>query len=205
VVVDDNRMTLYQITEPLLATSSATPANPAPFGTDIDGTPLNDPIPDTLVDPATGAVVTPPADGASTLLDRFTIVKPDVDDRVRVHLSRSDTDSDDGRTTYIVTIDNGSAYPLNGSQLVLRLPEGAGLADATSDTRTVVDDTVVVTLGRIDAGQVRQITLHVVRNGSQGARGEDRGEDDQDAVAFLRSSTAQTVVSNRIGGERDRR
>jgi hypothetical protein len=206
VVVDDNRMTLYQVTEPLLATSSATPGNPAPFGTDVHGMPLNDPIPDTLVDPATGAVVTPPADGPSALLDRFTIVKPEVDDRVRVRLSRSDTDSDEDRATdtvtYVVTVDNGSAYPLNGSQLVLRLPEGARLADATTDTRTVVDDEVVVTLGRIDVGQVRQVTLHVAGNGrSEG----DHGEEGQGAIAFLRSSTAQTVLSNRVGGERDRR
>jgi len=84
--------------------------------------------------------VTPPADGASALLDKFTIVKPDVDDRVRVRLSRSGPDGEEEQATYIVTVDNGSAYPLNGSRLVLRLPEGARLADATTDTRTVVDN-----------------------------------------------------------------
>jgi hypothetical protein len=59
VIVRDNKLTLYQITEPLTSSSSATPGNPAPFGTDVNGTPLNDPIPDTLVDPATGNVSSP--------------------------------------------------------------------------------------------------------------------------------------------------
>src|SRR5260370_11373878 len=92
-------MTLYHITEPWLATSSATPSNPAPFGTDVHGAPLHDPIPDTLVDPATGAVVTPPADGPSALLDKFIIVKPEVDDPVRVRLSASDAGAGEGGIT----------------------------------------------------------------------------------------------------------
>src|SRR5262249_19948955 len=61
VVVDDNRLTLYQITEPLLSTSSASAQNPAPFGTDFRGRPINDPIPDTVFDPVTHTVVSPPA------------------------------------------------------------------------------------------------------------------------------------------------
>src|SRR5262249_61084435 len=48
VVVEDNELTLYQITEPLGATSSATPQQPAPFGTDYRGRPLNEPIPYTV-------------------------------------------------------------------------------------------------------------------------------------------------------------
>src|SRR5215472_13162847 len=70
VVVRGNQLTLYQITEPLQPTSSATAANPAPFGTDVNGAPLNDPIPDALVDPSAGNVVSSPATGQSALLDK---------------------------------------------------------------------------------------------------------------------------------------
>jgi hypothetical protein len=207
VVVDGNRLTLYQITEPLLATSSATPSNPAPFGTDVHGAPLPDAIPDTLVDPATGAVVTPPADGPSALLDKFTIVKPEVDDHVRVRLSASDAPAGEGRITYTVDIDNRSQYPLNGSQVVLQLPEGTALADATTDTRTVVDEQVVVTLGRIDVAQVKQVIIHVARDSHRAERVDREGGDQEEgglrAVAFLRSSTAQPVVSNRVITGRD--
>jgi hypothetical protein len=51
-LVDHNQLTLYQISEPLQSTSSATSADPAPYGTDINGQQLNDPIPDTQLDPA---------------------------------------------------------------------------------------------------------------------------------------------------------
>jgi len=78
VVVRGNQLTLYQITEPLQPTSSATAANPAPFGTDVNGAPLNDPIPDALVDPSAGNVVSSPATGQSALLDKFTVTKPDL-------------------------------------------------------------------------------------------------------------------------------
>lgn len=54
VVVDHNKLTLFQISEPLQSTSSATSADPAPYGTDANGRPLNDPIPDTDIDPSTG-------------------------------------------------------------------------------------------------------------------------------------------------------
>ncbi len=69
VLVDHNKLTLYQITEPLQTTSSATSADPAPYGLDINGLPLNDPIPDTEVDPTKGLVVSSPATGTSALLD----------------------------------------------------------------------------------------------------------------------------------------
>jgi hypothetical protein len=69
VLVDHNKLTLYQITEPLQTTSSATSADPAPYGLAINGLPLNDPIPDTEVDPTTGLVVSSPATGTSALFD----------------------------------------------------------------------------------------------------------------------------------------
>src|ERR1019366_9220012 len=77
IVVNDNRLTLYQISEPLGNTSSATAANPLPFGTDINGNRLNDPIPDTVIDPATGGVISAPAVGMPAMLDKITVEKPD--------------------------------------------------------------------------------------------------------------------------------
>src|SRR5262249_47705308 len=70
VVVEDNAVTLYQISEPLTNTSSATASNPAPFGTDYKGAPLSDPIPDTVFDPVVRTVVSPPAVGTPALLDK---------------------------------------------------------------------------------------------------------------------------------------
>ena len=54
IVVNGDTLNLYQISEPLGTTTSATAAHPAPYGTDYLGRPLNDPLPDTDIDPATG-------------------------------------------------------------------------------------------------------------------------------------------------------
>jgi hypothetical protein len=62
VQVDHNKLTLYQISEPLQSTSSASSADPAPYGTDINGQPLKDPIPDTQLSPANGQVISAPGD-----------------------------------------------------------------------------------------------------------------------------------------------
>src|SRR5215472_13191281 len=45
VVVNGDSLTLYQISEPLQSKSSATSSNPAPYGLDFFGKPLNDPVP----------------------------------------------------------------------------------------------------------------------------------------------------------------
>jgi len=82
VVVGSNKLTLYQVSEPLQATSSGTSADPAPYGTDINGKPLNDPIPHTQVDPSTGTVRSPPATGTSALLDKWIVTKPDLGSQV---------------------------------------------------------------------------------------------------------------------------
>ena len=44
VVVNGNKLTLWQISEPLQSTSTATADKPGPYGTDINGKPLNDPF-----------------------------------------------------------------------------------------------------------------------------------------------------------------
>jgi hypothetical protein len=190
VVVDENRLTLRQITEPLLATSSATLTNPAPFGTDVNDKPLNDPIPDTLVDPSTGNVVTPPAQGTSALLDKFTIRKPDLEEQLSIHLSAPRKIAANHNLTYTVILDNDSDFSLNGTQVVLHLPNGVDVSGAPADVTQQGRD-AVITLGRLAAGQGRTLQLHtIVGNLHQGTL--------LVAGAELRSSTALPATSNKV-------
>jgi hypothetical protein len=182
IVVDENKLTLRQITEPLQATSSATAANPAPFGTDLNGKPLNDPIPDTLVDPATGKVVSPPAQGTSTLLDKFTIKKPDLEERLSVRLSAPRAVAPKGALIYTLVLDNDSQFSLNGAQAVLHLPDGVTLS-GSPDSVTQQGHDLVITLGRLAAGEERTLQLKTVV-------GDLRRGEVLVARATLRSSTA---------------
>ena len=198
VLVRGNQLTLYQISEPLQPTSSATASNPAPFGTDVNGTPLNDPIPDTLVDPATGNVVSAPAAGQSVLLDKFTVTKPDLQNDqggnaqggLTAQLSAPSQASAGSTITYSVSVQNNSAYALNGTQVVVNLPAGASFAGTTSATLTVHGSQVIVTLGRlgIGGGQTVKVPATLASGLSNGTvlRGS----------AVARSSTALPVSSN---------
>jgi hypothetical protein len=190
IVVRGNRLTLYQISEPLQSSSSASASNPAPFGTDVNGTPLNDPIPDTLVDPTTGDVVSPAAAGQPALLDKFTVTKPDVEDGVSVHIDGPQQAAAGGAIAYNVRVRNGSAYPLNGAQVVIHLPDGAAFAGATNDALTVHGAQVVVTVGRIGVGGVETVEVSATLARSLSARTILH------ASAVLRSSTALPVSSN---------
>ena len=190
IVVRGNRLTLYQISEPLQSSSSASASNPAPFGTDVNGTPLNDPIPDTLVDPTTGDVVSRAATGQSALLDKFTVTKPDVEDGVSVHIDGPQQAAAGTAITYNVRVHNGSAYPLNGAQVAIHLPDGAAFAGATNDTLTVHGAQVVVTVGRIGVGGAETVEVSATLAASLSARTMLR------ASAVLRSSTALPVSSN---------
>lgn len=190
VVVSGNKLTLYQISEPLQPSSSATAGNPAPFGTDVNGMPLNDPIPDTLVDPATGDVVSAPAVGQSALLDQFTVTKPDVEDGVSMHMDGPNQATPGGTITYSVRVRNGSAYPLNGAQVVISLPDGAAFAGTASDTLTVHGTQVVVTLGRVGVGGMQSVQVNATLASSLAAQTMLK------ASAVLRSSTALPVASN---------
>jgi hypothetical protein len=180
VVVEGNKLTHYQITEPLLTTSSATTLKPAPYGTNYYGQPLKDPIPDTEVDPATGQVVGVTTQGTPDLLDKWTIEKPDLDREVTVSL----VPQPNGSESKIVTVSNQSPYALNGAQLVLRDCDYDGPVD---DTHTVVGRNLVITLGRVAAGTTTSVTVPV--------RGDDLDGE-------LRSSTAQPVKLGHDHGDR---
>lgn len=151
VVVDRNRFTLYQISEPLKSSSSATSGNPTPYGTDIDGSPLNDPIDDTVLDAATGALKSAPSTGQPALLDQWTITKPRLKDSVSVHAIAHEAGRD-GILVYKLWAENDSRHALNGAQFHLRLPEGASLLTPESDTLTLNGSEVVYTIGRLDRG-----------------------------------------------------
>jgi uncharacterized repeat protein (TIGR01451 family) len=190
VVVDHNKLTLYQISEPLQTTSSATSADPAPYGTDINGQPLNDPIPDTQVNPATGQVISAPGSGTSALLDKWTVTKPELGDSVSAKLSASNKVSAGKTLTYTASIQNGSDYALNGTQVHIQLPQGTTFAGTTSDTLTVEGDEVVVTLGRIGAGSEQTVEIPVL------VSAENRGNERLVASAKVSSSTALPIHSN---------
>jgi uncharacterized repeat protein (TIGR01451 family) len=190
VVVKGNKLTLYQITEPLTSSSSATSSNPAPFGTDANGNPLNDPIPDTLIDPATGNVVTPPATGKSALLDKFVVTKPDLSENLRVHLSAPRSVVAGGQLTYTLSVQNSSSHGLNGTQAVFEIPNGVTFVASPDGSATQVGSQIVVTIGRLEAGNSVVVHVQTQANASAGTA--------LTATALLRSSTALSAPSNTV-------
>jgi hypothetical protein len=188
IVVKDNKLTLYQISEPLLPTSSATSASPAPFGTDVNGKAVNDPIPDTLVDPATGNVVSPAADGPSALLDTFVVTKPDLEDQLHARLEAPESVRPGGQFTYRLRVENRSSYALNGTQAVFNLPREVTLVNSPDGGAVQVGNSVVVTIGRLGAASSTDIRLNVSVN--LGGK--------LTASAFVRSSTALPTQADTV-------
>jgi hypothetical protein len=193
VVVKNNKLTMYQISEPLLKTSSATPDNPAPYGTDVNGKPLNDPIPDTLIDPATGKVVTPAAKGTPALLDRFTITKPKLGRQLQAQLRLPRHAAPGSTVSYTLHVANHSRYALNGTQAVFTLPKGSQFAGEVSNMVTQHGREVVVTLGRLVTGAQRDVSITVTlpKHGMLHASAE------------LRSATAMPVKARLLMTERN--
>ena len=207
VIVDDNTLSLYQVSEPLGDTSSATAANPTPYGTDINGQPVNDPIPDTLVDPATGQVVTPAATGKPVLLDAFTVTKPKLGHELVADLLAPQVVGKGQSITYRLSVKNGSAHALNGTQAVLTKPEGTTVVGNTQGL-TEVNGELVMTLGRLDAGEQRVVafTLRTSALLASARRTDDAGADGRvdgaprviEARAIVRSATAMPKRSNAV-------
>jgi len=188
VLVDHNKLTLYQISEPLQATSSATSADPAPYGTDINGQPLNDPIPDTDIDPSTGQILSPPATGTSALLDKWTVTKPEVISSFSATLSAPGKVHSGDELTYTVTLKNNSQYSLNGTQVRLLLPGGVSFAGTTGNTITLQGNEVVVTVGRLATGAEQSVSIPTA------VSSENRGR--IEAFASVTSSTALPLFTN---------
>jgi uncharacterized repeat protein (TIGR01451 family) len=190
VLVDDNRLTLFQISEPLQATSSATSRDPAPFGRDIHGNPLNDPIPDTEVDPSTGQVVSSPATGTPALLDKWTITKPELRDALSATLSAPDRVRGGDEMNYTIHVRNSSQFSLNGTQVRLFLPNGISFAGTAGDSITLHGNEVVVTIGRLTTGTEATISIPTL------VSSETRGRINE--VAKISSSTALPVLTNEV-------
>ncbi len=201
VVVDRNKLTLYQITEPLQETSSATAAKPAPYGTDINGVPLHDPIPDTTLDATTGQIVTPPATGKSALLDAWSITKPELSHAVTARLSAPGTVRKGQQISYTVSVRNDSDYALNGTQVRLHLPMGTTFVGTTSDTVTVQGKDVVVTIGRLSAGASNSLSIPVKVDSGHANEHWDNGRHGHGLLLVrgeVSSSTAQPIDTNLV-------
>jgi uncharacterized repeat protein (TIGR01451 family) len=190
VLVDRNKLTLFQISEPLQATSSATSADPAPFGTDINGQPVNDPIPDTQIDPATGQLLSNPAMGPSVLLDKWTVIKPEVNSSIFATLSAPSRVHAGEGLTYTVHLKNNSQYPLNGTQVRLFLPNNVSFAGTPGNTITLQGNEVVVTVGRLANGAGQTISIPTV------VSPETRGRIEVFGTAT--SSTALPIFTNGV-------
>jgi uncharacterized repeat protein (TIGR01451 family) len=156
----------------------------------VNGTPLNDPIPDTLVDPATGNVVSAPATGPSALLDKFVVTKPDLSERLRVRLSVPDSVVPAGQLTYTLTVHNGSSHGLNGTQAVFEIPSGVTFVASPDASATQVDSQIVVTIGRLDAGGSAVVRIQTQVNAEAGSV--------LTGTALLRSSTALSAPANEV-------
>jgi hypothetical protein len=159
VLVDGNTMTLYQISEPLSDSSSATASDPAPYGTDINGKPLNDPIADTVLNGTTGTLMSAPATGPSALLDQWTITKPDVSSSVRVSVSAPSHTSGSAPIVYLITFSNNGTTPLNGAQVRLTVSAGPTLAQSPTGPVTVRGREIIYTVGRLAPGARQTIQI----------------------------------------------
>jgi hypothetical protein len=191
LTVNNNVLTLTQITEPLLSTSSATTAVPAPYGTDINGVPLNDPIPDTILNATTGQLMSAPATGTPSLLDVFTVTKPEIAQALTAQLSAPPSATANGPLVYSLLIQNGSAYALNGTQVRLTVPSNVTLASGLANT-TVQGSDLVMTVGRMAAGaqMVVQIKTQVAPGAANGTNAT--------ATASVTSGTALPVTTNSV-------
>ena len=87
-----------------------------------------------------------------------------------------------GALIYTLVLDNDSQFSLNGAQAVLHLPDGVTLS-GSPDSVTQQGHDLVITLGRLAAGEERTLQLKTVV-------GDLRRGEVLVARATLRSSTA---------------
>jgi hypothetical protein len=190
ILINNNKLTLYQISEPLSSAHSGT------FGTDVNGNSVNDPIPDTLVDSTTGNLVSPPVgtplNGPSALLDKFVVTKPDLKDQLRVQLNAPESVSPGTQFTYELTADNRSPYNLNGTQAVFNLPSGVSFVSSRDGSAVQIGNNVVVTIGRLGAGVSKDVHLAVAVSPTANR------DHKVTATALVRSSTALPVQADEI-------
>lgn len=146
----------------------------------------------TLVDPTTGAVISPAAQGTPALLDKFTIAKPELFGQLRAHLSAAGTTAPGGEVDYRISITNQSSYALNGVQVELTLPEKIGLIDPLGTNLSQHGHTVVKTIGRLEAGTGEEVVIRCQAASSAFSSAK------LTSFAEIRSSTALPVLTNPI-------
>ena len=154
--------------------------------------PLYDPIPDTVIDPTTGALTSNPATGNSALLDAWSVTKPEVRGSVLATVTAPAETSPGQTLTYTVTVRNSSKFGLNGAQVRFELPENTQFVGTTGTNVTLQGDDVVLTLGHLDVGAVQTVEVPVIVPSSK------HGHQVLFAHASLHSSTALPVESNPV-------
>jgi len=194
VVVTDNALTLFQISEPLIAAPTAPPqpGQTPPFGTDVNGNQVPAPLPDTVINGLTGQQTSAPnGEGvANALLDQFTVTKPDLTSTLAVTLAAPPNVLRGGALVYSVRIVNGSPYALNGTQAVFTLPNGASYTGPTGDMLTQNGQQIVVTVGRIEAGSSLALQFKARVTAALGSVLQ--------GTATVRSGTALPVTTNTV-------
>jgi len=142
-----------------------------------------------VLDTTTGALISSAQDSPSALLDTFTVTKPQVN--LTVDLSAPASVVQGGELNYIFNVSNLSPYPLNGVQAVFTLPAGVDyIGDLDDSTTLQASNAVVVTIGRLAAGESRTITIPIVVGEDLPAGAQLPGS------ALVRSGTAQPVTAN---------
>ena len=155
----------------------------------MNGKPLNDPIPDTLIDPSSGNVVSPPADGTPAMLDIFTLSRPNVSNSLFTSVTAPPAVVSGGSIVYSITVENDSPYPLNAVQVVVALPKGLEFDDTLNADTTLHNRAgVVMTIGRLVPGESRVLQLR-----TRAAEGQASGST-LSITPVVRSSTAQPVT-----------
>jgi hypothetical protein len=129
--------------------------------------------------------------GSSTLLDQWTITKPDVSSGVRIFLSAPDSVTD-SPIPYSIVISNNGTTPLNGAQIRLTVPYPITSVGQPTDPITVQGSDIVYTIGRLapESSQTLQINVQLNDN--------DKDTDVIRAQASLTSGTAQPVAGNTV-------
>jgi hypothetical protein len=139
-------------------------------------------------------VISPPASGmsASALLDKVIVTKPEISEQVRVKLTAPGATGRGKQMVFNATFKNDSDFTLNGTQVVITLPQGVSFASASDGSTTVQGQDVVVTLGRTLPGNTvaLQIKAEVSDSVVPGST--------LTSSAVLRSSTAMPVVASSV-------
>jgi uncharacterized membrane protein len=145
-----------------------------------------------LIDPATGLVVSAPAEGTSTLLDTFTVTKPEVEETLTAKLSAPRTITSGTLLSYTLSISNRTGYALNGTQAIVTLPKGVDFSGTPGDAITQNGREVVITIGRLEAAETRNVHVEVKIPAA--------GNEDAMLVASasVRSATAMPVHTNDV-------